>query len=584
MKKQKKNKEKKIWKYIKKCMPYFLKEKKALFILIFLSIVLSLLDSFIPAVFAKVLDFATSGKLNQALYIIIILFLVQIISEYFNVVVFMKSYTKIQDTVTNSIRKDVIASYYEIESSELLKTPSGVFLTRITQDPNSILIAFNTVRSNLVFILNNLFVIFYVFYINWVIGLIVILGTILVYLTEKKAMDKWNEYNSRRNNFMDKNISMINEGLKGVLDIKLLNITKTIKNRIYKDIDNMSEDTIKSNKIDNLYGYLSKVLVNLFSTIILVLSIIFIKNDIMKISGLIALFMYKDRLFTSILYLAWGERNLKEFSLAAERVFEVIDNKKYSKESYGNIKVNHIDGKIEFKNVYFKYDKDDVLKGVNFTIEPKETVAIVGKSGSGKSTIVNLASKLYKVNKGEILIDGYNINNLDKNTIRDNIAVISQKPYLFNMSIKDNLLIVNPDANQNQIENVCKICEIHDYIMSLPKKYDTLIGEGGVNLSGGEAQRIAIARALLKKSKIILFDEATSALDNETQANIQNAINNISSEYTMLIIAHRFSTIKDCDRILVVDSGKIIATGTHSELYKNNKIYKNLYEKELLKQ
>ena len=291
--------------------------------------------------------------------------------------------------------------------------------------------------------------------------------------------------------------------------------------------------------------------------------------------------MYKDRLFTSILYLAWTERQLKEFALSAERIFEVIDHSKFKLEHYGNKRVNELSGKIEFKNVYFKYEKDSVLKGVSFNIEPKDTVAIVGKSGSGKTTIVNLISKIYEVDKGSILLDGNNINDLDKYSIRNNISVISQKPYLFNMTIKENLLLVSPNASQKQIENVCKICELHDYIMNLPKKYNTLVGEGGVTLSGGECQRVAIARALLMKTNIILFDEATSALDNETQENIQKAINNISSEYTMIIIAHRLSTIKNCNKIIVIDDGKVSGIGTHNELYKNNEIYKSLYEKEL---
>lgn len=289
--------------------------------------------------------------------------------------------------------------------------------------------------------------------------------------------------------------------------------------------------------------------------------------------------MYKDRLFTSVLHLAWSERELKEFTLSAQRIFEVIE--KFPKEEYGNTHVRELKGDIEFKNVKFSYDKDDILKGVSFKINNKDTVAIVGKSGSGKTTIINLISKLYEVNSGSILIDGYNVNDLDKQSLRNNIAVITQKPYLFNVSIKENLIMTCPYASMKQIENVCKICEIHDYIMGLPKQYDTLVGEGGVNLSGGEAQRIAIARALLMKNNIILFDEATSALDNETQANIQKAINNISDEYTMIIIAHRLSTIKDCNKIIVIDDGKVVGEGNHSELYENNEIYRNLYENEL---
>jgi ATP-binding cassette subfamily B protein len=293
--------------------------------------------------------------------------------------------------------------------------------------------------------------------------------------------------------------------------------------------------------------------------------------------------MYKNRLFSSILYIAWSERNLKEFLLSAKRIFEVIDGNKFPKEKFGNIRVNDLKGNIEFRNVHFSYGKEEVLKGVNFSINEKDTVAIVGKSGSGKTTIINLLNKTYTKNTGKILIDGNEINTLDKYSLRKNIAVIPQDPYLFNVTINENLKMVNTESNQKQIENVCKICEIHDYIMSLPKKYNTLIGEGGVNLSGGEKQRLAIARALLMKTNIILFDEATSALDNETQAKIQQAINNISSEYTMLIIAHRLSTIKDCNKILVIDGGKVVGSGDHKTLYETNEIYKTLYENELQK-
>lgn len=392
-------------------------------------------------------------------------------------------------------------------------------------------------------------------------------------------MNKWTSYRKRINKARDKNTTVINEGIKGVHDIKLLNIVSYFKTRIFNNFDDMYKDTINSHKVDNNFVFLRDFVCDIFTFGVIALSIIFLKNDIMSVSGVIALFMYKDRLFTSVLHLAWSERELKEFTLSAERIFEVIE--KFPKEEYGNIHVRELKGNIEFKNVKFSYDKDEILKGINFTINEKDTVAIVGKSGSGKTTIINLLSKLYEVNSGKILIDGHNVNDLDKSSLRNNIAVITQKPYLFNVSIKENLIMTCPYASMKQIENVCKICEIHDYIMSLPKQYDTLVGEGGVNLSGGEAQRIAIARALLMKNNIILFDEATSALDNETQANIQKAINNISNEYTMIIIAHRLSTIKDCNKIIVIDDGKVVGEGTHNDLYENNEIYRTLYENEL---
>ena len=583
MKKEVKDKKKKvsIWKYVKKCYPYFKREKKALIILIIISLIISIFNSFGPALMAKVLDYATSSRLDVALKYLLFVVGLALVIDFFDKIVFIRNYTKIQESITNNIKKDVISSYFEIDNKELLKTSSGIFLTRITSDPDNIINAFDAVRGNFTKILSNIFVFIYIFHINFVLGIITVIGTICVYLVEKSAMDKWNAYRKRRNKLRDRNTTIINEGLKGTHDIKLLNIVEHFKNKVSCNLDELCNDTVGSIKVDSGYVFLRTIVVYTFTTILIVLSIYFVKFDVIKVSSLIAIFMYKDRLFTSILYLAWTERQLKEFALSAERIFEVIDHSKFNIEHYGNKRVNELSGKIEFKNVYFKYEKDSVLKGVSFNIEPKDTVAVVGKSGSGKTTIVNLISKIYEVDKGSILLDGNNINDLDKYSIRNNISVISQKPYLFNMTIKENLLLVSPNASQKQIENVCKICELHDYIMSLPKKYNTLVGEGGVTLSGGECQRVAIARALLMKTNIILFDEATSALDNETQENIQKAINNISSEYTMIIIAHRLSTIKNCNKIIVIDDGKVSGIGTHNELYKNNDIYKSLYEKEL---
>ena len=187
---------------------------------------------------------------------------------------------------------------------------------------------------------------------------------------------------------------------------------------------------------------------------------------------------------------------------------------------------------------------------------------------------------MYNISKGTITIDGYDIKKLDKDSIRGNITIISQNPYIFNMSIKDNLKIVKSDLTNKEMIEACKIACLDDYIESLPDKYDTIIGEGGINLSGGQKQRLAIARALVQKTEIILFDEATSALDNETQTKIQEAIENMKGEYTILIIAHRLSTIKNADRILFIEDGTIKAEGTHTELLNNCLDYKKLYESE----
>lgn len=201
----------------------------------------------------------------------------------------------------------------------------------------------------------------------------------------------------------------------------------------------------------------------------------------------------------------------------------------------------------------------------------------------GKTTIFNLLCKLYEVKSGEILIENENINELNRDAIRGNITIINQEPYIFNLSIRDNLKLVKNDLTDSEMIEACKIACLNEFIQTLPNKYDTILGENGVVLSGGQKQRLAIARAFVQKTKIILFDEATSSLDNETQAEIQQAITNLKDEYTILIIAHRLSTIINCDKIMILEDGKINDSGTHEELLNRNNIYQTLYQTEILK-
>ena len=224
------------------------------------------------------------------------------------------------------------------------------------------------------------------------------------------------------------------------------------------------------------------------------------------------------------------------------------------------------------------------MNHLNLKVHENEKVGFVGKSGAGKTTIFNLLCKMYDNYEGDIFIDNYNIKNLDKDSIRGNITIVQQNPYIFNMSIRDNLKLVKKDLTEEEMIYALKLACLNDFILTLPKQYDTVVGEGGIMLSGGQKQRLAIARAFIQKTEIILFDEATSALDNETQTEIKKAIDNLSKDYTILIIAHRLSTVLDCDRILFLEDGKITCQGTHEDLLKNSEGYRRLYETELKKQ
>ena len=268
--------------------------------------------------------------------------------------------------------------------------------------------------------------------------------------------------------------------------------------------------------------------------------------------------------------------SLKKGNAAAERVFEIIDLDSEFKNDIDKEEINEFTDKIEFNKVSFSYEKNKVLKNLSFEVNKGEVVAIVGISGSGKSTLVNLIPKFYSYGQGEILIDGKNINNLSIKDIRKLISIVSQESILFNSSIKENILLDKLDSNNSVLEESSIAANAFDFIHENNEGFEYNVGDNGVNLSGGQKQRIAIARAIASKCPILILDEATSALDSKSEKLVQDALDRIMKEKTSIVIAHRLSTIKNADKILVLDDGEIVESGSHSELLNLNGIYSNL--------
>ena len=268
---------------------------------------------------------------------------------------------------------------------------------------------------------------------------------------------------------------------------------------------------------------------------------------------------------------------------AAERVFGVIDTKTNIKEIEGSPNLRMDKASLEFKNVSFTYPKtkEDAIKNINISIEGGSTAALVGHSGAGKSTIINLLPRFFDPDEGQVCIDGQNICNITLSSLRKNISLVSQDIILFDDTVRANIAYAKLDASEEQIKKACDFAAASDFIENLPQSYDTVIGENGIWLSGGQKQRISIARAILKDSPIILLDEATSSLDAESEEIVQNAIANLTENKTTLVIAHRLSTIIRADKIIVLKQGKIVEIGKHKDLLKNSVIYKNLYSKQL---
>ena len=270
--------------------------------------------------------------------------------------------------------------------------------------------------------------------------------------------------------------------------------------------------------------------------------------------------------------------SIKKGNAAAERVFEIIEYDKYTNDRTRNIEIEEFKDKISFQDLEFSYGESKILDGITFTIKKGESVALVGSSGSGKSTIANLLNGFFSADSGSLLIDGINISDIKRESLYKNISIVTQESILFNDNIFNNIKIGNLDAEKDDIINAAKEANAHEFIEEQINGYETVIGDYGNKLSGGQKQRLTIARAMLKSPSILILDEATSSLDSKSEKKIQDAINKLMQGKTSLIIAHKFSTIKKCDKIILIDKGRIIAQGTHEELINSNSSYKNMNE------
>ena len=564
---------KQTWPYTKIARGYIIAYAVVLLVFIGINVITPLLS-------AKLVLNITNGLLEKVVLvagIILALELIRNVFDFLGGIILNKAYFKI----LNVIQTDLASETLKLDIREIDKNSSGVFIDRLNNDASELSEIFQSSMWHLSKIFTNIGVLGAIFIISIPMFLYCIFVLFIVYWVEKVKISKWYVRTKESRKLDEKNSGLISELVRGIRDIKVLNSSEDFMKKIISRINeaNLYRTNLYINQ--RKYTLLSCSLKDISNFMFIIIGIILIKSAKLTIDNMIVIYMYQSRIFDLLNAITNFNEQLKKFTLASVRVFEIIDGD-FKKEKFGSRHLNHVEGNFEFKNVTFGYDDNmPILKNLSFKISANETVAFVGKSGGGKTTIFSLLDRLYTVKDGEILIDGININNLDKDSIRDNISIITQSPYIFNFTIKENLKIAKNDATDEEIIEVCKVAQLHDYIMSLPKKYDTLIGEGGLTLSGGQRQRLAIARALLKQTEIILFDEATSSLDNETQKSIQQAINNMKGTYTILIIAHRLSTVVDADRLILINNGKVEAEGTHEELLKKSQTYRDLYENEL---
>lgn len=491
-------------------------------------------------------------------------------------------YNYLEIKFTKNVSKDLYKKIDMLPAKAFEEIGVGEFINRLYTDPDRIM----ELLQKLIRLVCKALVVVVVLIVSFKISLllgceILIFGFIMGFISFKffPKIKKTQESIKKES---DNYVKVATENITGIREIKSLGIKKNIENNIFNILDNLFSHNKKIKKYEVIYYSLNNLTYFILQFIILFTAGYYTVTGKIAYSLFIVLETYIWRIDEVVESISDFGVNYNKVTVSLKRISEIVNNKLYDDEKFGDVVLENIKGNIQFSNVKFRYseDEDYTLKGLNLKIVPNKKIAIVGRSGNGKSTLFNLLLRYFDATSGNITIDGVNICDLTEEDLRKNISIIRQTPFLFNLSIFDNFKLVKDNVTLEEVRKYCKEAYIDSYIMSLPDKYDTIIGEGGINLSGGQKQRLAIARTLLLNTKIILFDEATSALDNESQDYIKKTIDNLVKDHTIVIVAHRLSTIVDADVINVIDKGKLESTGTHEELLKKSKVYKNLYSNE----
>ena len=560
----------------------YLKEEKLKFILYVILVITSCLPAFIAALWGIAVEYLVANAFHKFVFCVVLYEGIYILTFAVLEVPREYLYNYLENYFMKRVTKDLYHKINNLPAVAFEEMSVGEFVNRMYFEPEKIMELLNKLIRLLCRAIVVIILVFFSFYISWVLGLEILVMSLMMGFISYQFLPKIKKNNEIIKKQSDKYVKEATENISGVREIKALGIKRHVEEKLNSILDVYYQNVTDLGRKETWYYALNNLLYFVFQLIIFLTAGYFYAKKILSLSLFMTLETYIWQIDQVVESLSDFGVSFNKVTVSLERINEILSDKLYKEEKYGEISLDKNNGKIEFKNVSFKYreTEDNTLENLNMTFLPNKKNAIVGRSGNGKSTIFNLLLRYFDVNDGEILIDGVNIEKLTEDSLRKNISIIRQTPFIFNMSIFDNLKIVKEDLTLEEAREVCKKAYVDDYFMSLKDGYDTMIGEAGINLSGGQKQRLAIARTLLLDTKVILWDEATSALDNESQAYIKKTIDDLVKDHTVIIVAHRLSTIVDADIIHVIEKGKEVGLGTHEELLKNNQIYRNLYQNE----
>ena len=488
-------------------------------------------------------------------------------------------YNYLEIKFSKNVLKDLYHKVIDLPAIAFEEIGVGEFINRMVTDPTRVMELLSKLVRMTCRALVVVIVLIIAFKTSIILGVEILVFAIIMGLISAKFFPKIKKTQEVIKKQTDQYVKAATEDFTGIREIKALGIKNNIEKRMFNNFESLFYENRKIKIYEIIYYNSNSFVYFILQLIILLTGGYFVYKGQMTLAIFTVIENYIWRIDDVVESISDFGVNYSKVSVSLRRIDEIVNNRLYQDEKFGDQVLNNAQGIIEFKNVNFRYraDEQDTLKGLSMKLEPNKKIAIIGRSGNGKSTIFNLLLRYFDATSGQITIDGIDIKELTESSLRQNISIIRQNPFLFNLSIFENFKIVKEDVTLEEIRQVCQKAYIDDYIMSLPNQYDTIIGEGGVNLSGGQKQRISIARTLLLNTKIILFDEATSALDNESQEFIKKTIDNLVKDHTIIIVAHRLSTIIDADIIHVIDQGKLNASGTHDELMNTSDVFKTLY-------